>query len=153
MVAYSFQPRFVEPIRSGIKFGTIRALSKRRHAKPGERLQLYCRQRRPDGFKIVPDVTCARVNAIEFDLRDVRDPRLISNGVEIPAFSLEADQFARSDGFTVSNDAVREFHNMVIFWYATHGHILFHGVHILWAEPQKAAATPPAKCIKADEIA
>lgn len=40
MVAYSFQKRFVEPIRSGRKRQTIRA-DRKRHARPGEVLQLY----------------------------------------------------------------------------------------------------------------
>jgi hypothetical protein len=41
MVAYSFKPRFEMPIVTLRKTGTIRAHGRRRHARPGERLQLY----------------------------------------------------------------------------------------------------------------
>ena len=41
MVAYSLKPRFIPPILSGAKRQTIRAISRRRHAIPGETLQLY----------------------------------------------------------------------------------------------------------------
>lgn len=152
MVCYSFQPRFVEPIRAKVKGGTIRA-HRKRHARPGEQLQLYCRQRRPDGFKIIDDVTCLRVNEIEFDITDHRNPLLISNGVEIPAWSLQADQFARADGFGISSDQVREFHQMVAFWRCAHGAILFRGVHIIWQEAAETLIEVPVPCIKAPENA
>lgn len=41
MVAYSFNARFELPIVTLRKTGTIRNVGKRRHAKPGETLQLY----------------------------------------------------------------------------------------------------------------
>ncbi|MEJ0016825.1 MAG: ASCH domain-containing protein [Acetobacteraceae bacterium] len=40
MVAYSFKRDFAAPILAGIKRQTIRA-DRRRHARPGEVLQLY----------------------------------------------------------------------------------------------------------------
>jgi len=53
VVAYSFQRMFVAPIRRVInpKRHTIRG-DRKRHARPGETLQLYCRQRCADGFLI-----------------------------------------------------------------------------------------------------
>lgn len=41
MVAYSFKPQFEAALRSGDKAQTIRALGKRRHARPGEMVQIY----------------------------------------------------------------------------------------------------------------
>lgn len=153
MVAYSFMEQFIKPIRARTKTGTIRALSKRRHARPGEQLQLYYHQRRADGFKIIDDLPCLRVNEIEFDVRDMRNPRLVSNGVEIPAWSLQADLFARADGFGVSSDTFREFHQMMAFWHLAHGPILFRGVHIIWLEAAETCVEIPIPCIKAPENA
>lgn len=124
MVAYSFKRQFVPDIRSGKKIGTIRALGKRRHARPGEMVQLYCEMRRPTCFKIMPDVRCTRVNEIEFMVdRDPKRIRLLSNGV--PIKGKERDRFAQKDGFG-------SFDEMVLFWIFEHGEGLFRGVHILW---------------------
>ncbi len=58
-------PRFGTPIREGWKTQTIRAAGKRRHARPGELIQLYCGLRTPACRKIVPDVRCTDVMAVE----------------------------------------------------------------------------------------
>jgi hypothetical protein len=44
MVAYSFHRQFVDPIRQGVKTGTVRA-ARMRHANVGERIQLYTAMR------------------------------------------------------------------------------------------------------------
>lgn len=44
MVAYSFHPRFVDAILGGTKRQTIR-MHRRRHARPGEEMQLYAGMR------------------------------------------------------------------------------------------------------------
>ena len=44
MVAYSFNSRFEVAIREGWKTQTIRA-GRKRHARPGEMLQLFCGMR------------------------------------------------------------------------------------------------------------
>lgn len=41
MAAYNFQKRFATLIESGDKNHTIRRIGKRRHASPGEAIQLY----------------------------------------------------------------------------------------------------------------
>lgn len=41
MVAYNFQERFADDVAAGVKRQTIRAHSLRRHARPGDELQLY----------------------------------------------------------------------------------------------------------------
>lgn len=129
MVAYSFKSRFVSPIRLNIKTGTIRADGKRRHARPGEQLQLYCGMRTAACFKIIPDVTCVRVNEICFDLRRPKRIELWSNGVLLRPGSPQADAFARADGFV-------DFADMLAFWNENHGPKRFDGSHIIWRETQ-----------------
>lgn len=145
MVAYSFMERFIEPIRAGTKIGTIRALGKRRHARPGEQLQLYYHQRRPDGFKIIDDVTCLRVNEIRLDLTGKSSFVLTSNGVPIEGWDA-VNQFARADGF-------EDFAAMLDFWEQTHGPILFEGAHIIWRETPANVIEVPIPCIKRPENA
>lgn len=48
MVAYNFQARFAAAIEAGEKAITIRSIGRRRHARNGERLQLYTGQRTGD---------------------------------------------------------------------------------------------------------
>ncbi|MEM9908430.1 MAG: ASCH domain-containing protein [Cyanobacteria bacterium P01_D01_bin.44] len=61
MVAYNFKQQFVPLIRSGSKKHTIRTIGKRRHARPGELVQLYCGQRTAHCFKILDgDPECVR---------------------------------------------------------------------------------------------
>jgi hypothetical protein len=57
MVAYSFKPRFAEPIRSAVKRQTIRA-PRRRHAIVGDRLQLFTGMRTKQCQKIMMDPVC-----------------------------------------------------------------------------------------------
>ncbi len=131
---YSFQPRFVEPIRSGTKGGTIRAPRKiperwsayaraRRpggHAIAGEFLDLYCRQRQPSGFFICQQ-RCFAVERIALDF--------IADVVAFPTDFIERpddlDAFARFDGFA-------DWADLASFWRTTHGVPQFEGWHIRW---------------------
>ncbi len=125
MTAYGFKEQFVEPLRAGTKIGTIRANGKRRHARPGDDVQLYCGMRRPGCFKIRPDVICQRVNEIEIHPAPLGYAWVRSNGVLIHTSS-ELDEFAVADGFFA-------FEQMVEFWDREHGRIdVFHGSHIIW---------------------
>lgn len=132
MVAYSCKSRFVEPIRLWkaeplnplAKTGTIRA-HRKRHARPGEMVQLYCGMRTRSCYRIIDDVLCQRVNEIIFDLRTSTRPFLISNGVRIEDREAR-HRFARADGFHGG------FEQMVEFWLNSHGPSRFEGVHILW---------------------
>lgn len=71
MVAYSFKPRFADPILSKLKRHTLRN-DRKRHARPGERIQLYVSQRHPSGFRL-GEATCTGVLRlrISFDQRRV----------------------------------------------------------------------------------
>lgn len=56
MPAYNFQKQFAPLVESGQKRQTIRAIGKRRHARPGESLQLYTGQRTKACRKLIsPD--------------------------------------------------------------------------------------------------
>lgn len=127
MVAYSFAPRFVEPIRQGLKTQTIRALGLRRHARPGELLQLYTGMRTQHCKRILPDVPCLEVMSIEIIFIPGAIRRIMVDGIPC----LDNDAFAIRDGFA---DAV----DMWAFWRDHHPEAMklgFQGVVIEWARP------------------
>jgi hypothetical protein len=137
MVAYSFQKRFVEPIRWGLGLGldvadevlsigepkrqTIRAVGKRVHARPGDKLQLYTGMRTKQCQQIGV-ARCISVMPIHINI----EARIIkSGGVQLRRKDL--DGFARRDGF-------KDFADMRAFWLAEHGRAAndFHGLIIKW---------------------
>lgn len=142
MVAYSFQGRFVAPICVGLgiefpqrpglviaagteikpKRQTIRATGRRRHARPGETLQLYRGMRTKQCFKIA-DARCTEIQ-----------PMIIWVNAETIAIERsklmlswpEMDQFAGEDGFASAED-------MAAFWRKEHAGIeKFEGLLIKW---------------------
>lgn len=127
MVAYSFSPRFIEPIRQGMKTQTIRAIGQRRHARPGELLQLYSGMRTPHCTRILPDTPCLEVMLVEIQFRADEIARITTDGVPVR----DLDGFAIRDGFA---DAV----DMWGFWRDHHPEAtqsVFRGVLIEWARP------------------
>ncbi|WP_333822833.1 hypothetical protein [Pinisolibacter sp.] len=140
MVAYSFNPRFEAPILSGAKSGTIRAIGRRRHARPGETLQLYVGQR-TQHCRLLGKAFCSSVDPIRItvihwlgqpSLRTVyfgRQGEIFSHSI---GGRIALDDFARGDGFTDSAEMAR-------FWWTTHrelivdSEILFDGVWVRWA--------------------
>lgn len=152
MVAYSFQPRFVEPIQTRSKRQTIRAL-RARHARPGERLQLYYGMRTRGCYKIVPDPVCIGVDDIRIDLSplahhphpvDAADleaaAALVS--IEINGMSVataDRDALAIADGFDChvwrgTTMIVSPWAAMIAFWMSTYGAAVFTGVLIRWED-------------------
>lgn len=123
MVAYSFRKRFIEPIRAGTKAQTIRPFRKR-HARPGEALQLYAGMR-TKYCQLIGRATCASVWPIT--IRVDGDEILETEGVygrKSPFRSI--DEFARGDGFA-------DWAEMRAFWREEHpGTDLFDGVLIRW---------------------
>lgn len=100
MVAFNFQPQFVEAIASGAKTQTIRRTAR---AKVGDRLQLYTGMRTKACRKIVsPDPVCTVSNYIA--LR----PNGITFGTLADRYP-DADDFARLDGFLDYADMHRWF--------------------------------------------
>lgn len=130
MVAYSFNPRFIEPIRQGMKTQTIRAIGQRRHARPGELLQLYSGMRTSHCTRILPDTPCLEVMQVEiiFDLgtRPLIG-RIKTDGIRVR----DLDAFAIRDGFS-------DLEDMSGFWRDNHPQAAaagFNGVLIEWARP------------------
>lgn len=119
MVAYNFQKQFAEPVESGRKRQTIRANGKRRHARPGDNLQLYTGMRTKACRKL-RDAVChdSCPILIEADKIWTFQPQELHTDLEA---------WARRDGFE-SWAAMRNFFEQ------THG-LPFSGVLIRWLVP------------------
>ena len=130
MVAYSFAPQFIEPVSTLVKRQTVRAYRKR-HARPGEALQLYSGMRTKHCRKLVdPDPIC-------IDLRQI----VIAHGAGQPLLielegrflrESEIEEFAIADGFGGSVSDGLAAQRMADFWLKTHGPRCFGGVVIRW---------------------
>ncbi|AJP73146.1 hypothetical protein [Sphingomonas hengshuiensis] len=134
MVAYSFAPMFAEAVASLAKRQTVRAFRKR-HARPGEALQLYTSMRTRSCRKLLA------VDPVCVDLRHI----LIAHGALQPLFisiegrDLDRDEieaFAIADGFGggAEPDGLAA-DRMADFWLRHHGAESFGGVVIRW-EPR-----------------
>lgn len=125
MVAYSFQKRFEAPIRWNAKRHTIRVerAGRSRHARPGERVQLYVGMRTKH-CRLIATPICDRVWPIRIDL--TAEIVCANDGWIRSAADLDA--FAVSDGFA-------DWSDMVAFWGHQHpGVLVFSGVMIGWAQ-------------------
>jgi hypothetical protein len=142
VTAYSFQRRFVAPICVGLgieiplvpglriaagcgirpKRQTVRAVGKRRHARPGEVLQLYQGMRTKLCQKI-GEARCIDVSGVIIWI----DHRAIAiERAKMMLSRREMEQFARDDGFVDAEE-------MAQFWRCTHKGIeRFDGVLIQW---------------------
>lgn len=123
MVAYSFKPRFAQQIVGGRKRQTIRA-SRRRHAREGERVQLYVGMRTRLCRKLIPDPVVMRVVPVELLIGPKTISSIRVDGVRFNA--IEKRLFAQADGFA-------NLHEMHAFWVANHGEGRFDGVLICWS--------------------
>ena len=130
MVAYSFQKRFIEPIIAGTKCQTIRANGKRRHARPGDAIQLYFGMRTKHCRKIIPDVVCCHVMPIKIYI----GPRYI-NQIFIFGLPMTTNLF---DGFAVK-DGFENAADMHEFWLRNHDAGMFNGQIIGWNDGTKEA--------------
>ena len=98
MVAYSFKSQFEEAIKSERKRQTIRAVGLRRHARVGQRLQIYTGMRTKNCYKILEvDPICTRSDDIYIGRRSVK-----LNGQRLGL--LEEQKLARADGFATVDD-------------------------------------------------
>jgi hypothetical protein len=123
VVAYSFARQFVGPILQGTKRQTIRG-ERRRHARPGEFLQLYTAMRtkycRPIGVAI-----CQVASPITIDFDARRITYQFGPGMTT-VYPGGLDGFAQSDGFA-------DWPAMLAFWTAHHPAMpVFNGRLIRW---------------------
>lgn len=139
MVAYTFKGRFVEPIQEKTKRQTIRAVGKKRHAWPGDRIQVYTGDRFHP--RKVGESTCQSREAIRFDFAAGRvwigeGVHHSDQGVRIIQGDAALDHFARLDGF-------QDWQALVDFWAETHNvEDSWTGILITWGET--FAPNPPA---------
>lgn len=128
MPAYNFQKQFAPLVESGEKRQTIRAKGKRRHALPGERLQLYTGMRTKTCRKLLsPDPECLSVQNVYMckiieRRRDSHAYQLFLDGELV--FWHDVHEIASADGF---EDPAAFFN----FFEDTHG-MPFRGVLIKW---------------------
>lgn len=142
MVAYSFKRFFAPQISIGLKNQTVRA-NRRRHARPGEAIQLYQGMRTRHCRKILtPDPVCRHVHPIVIETSTHTD-RFIA-GIELCGTRLNADDmeaFARTDGFAPEHinglaaglKGKCALDNMGAFWRANHQGGRFEGVTVFWS--------------------
>lgn len=142
MVAYSFKSRFIGPIKAGLdpaskdggavyvgsrlynpKRQTIRAVGKRRHARPGDELQLYVGMR-TKRCQLIACARCIKVTPITLCFNGI--VTIVIDGGR-PLSRRSANAFARRDGF----DDLREMHE---FWKSEHSPLPvgWSGVLIEW---------------------
>ncbi|CAA0130174.1 Uncharacterised protein [Starkeya nomas] len=124
MVAYSFKSAFVAEIEALRKRQTIR-LPRRRHARPGEDIQLFAGMRTRHCRKIIPDPRCVGVDHVVVDLRPGRLAHLEVNGVALDLRSDAADAFAVADGFGAPPLGYRPVEFFGEWWRRTHNAALF----------------------------
>jgi hypothetical protein len=128
MVAYNFQSRFAPEVETGRKRQTFRAIGKRRHARPGEVLQLYTGMRTKGCRKLMKtDPECQEVVHVRLYLKGRRaKPTLavMQEGVFMDMPRGHIQSFALADGF-------ESVAGLFDFFETTHG-LPFEGVVVKW---------------------
>lgn len=126
MVAYSFKQQFVPPIQAGTKRQTIRAHGKRRHARPGDHLQLY-QGMRTKSCALIATSMCIRCSSVIIDFENERITYDYNRG-QMTIYPGGLDEFARRDGFD-------DWPAMRAFWAKEHAAVpVFHGRLIQWTD-------------------
>jgi hypothetical protein len=138
MVAYSFKPRFAAPILAGTKIGTIRP-DRRRHARPGETLQLYTGMRTRQ-CRLIKTARCVAVDRIRLYFRPDFTAVVIGEPGNTAGDRTQViedlDGFARGDGFA-------DWSDLTAFWRETHGQNQFDGIWIRWHPKAPSEAIDP----------
>lgn len=126
MVAYNFKTAFHDRLRDGSKRQTVRHAGGKRHARPGEPVQIYTGMRTKHARKLIDDPTCTAVDHIVILIDRSAEHEIA--GIEIngvPLSLAEREAFAIADGFA----GLWQFGP---FWRVTHGEGRFEGVVIRW---------------------
>lgn len=143
MVAYSFHKIFASQVEGGLKRQTVRR-QRKRHARPGEAIQLYTAMRTRWCRKLVwPDPFCTQARGIEIIVPEGVAP---IEGIAIDGIALDPEameRFAIDDGFeprwhTMPGRPLRPevtaLDLMTLFWRLTHGAGRFEGVLVQWGD-------------------
>ncbi len=146
MVAYSFAPQFQDQVAALTKLQTIRG-DRRRHARPGEPVQLYAGMRTRFCRKLVdPDPTCIAVVPVQISTSVLVDELIASIVVAgRPLHRDEIEAFAAANGFGLAAFGDQRWkqtgrtgtarYNMGDWWTTKHGGGHFDGWLIRW-EPR-----------------
>jgi hypothetical protein len=120
MVAYNFQQRFAEKIVAGTKTQTMRN-PRKRHARPGDTLQLFTGLR-TFRCRLIGTAVCTRVSPVVLDF--IEGEAVIGGSRFDTTDAL--DNFARTDGFADWSDlcgwfegaygAVAKWSGLLIEW-------------------------------------
>lgn len=129
MVAYSFKPSFVPLILAGIKQQTIR-LPRKRHARPGENVQLF------HGPRMKPirigEAICLSQSQVRLDFAG--NCVSIDDAIDIRD-EAQLNAFATRDWFGDSRSGVPPWEFMGRWWAMTHpDQPVFAGVLIDWGD-------------------
>lgn len=131
MVAYSFKARFEKSIRDGAKRHTLRN-DRKRHARVGDRVQLYVGMRTKHCRRIGV-ATCLAVLRLRIDFDQRRVEYESGNAITTEE---DTDAFAMADGFA-------DWKDMESFWVREHpGRRQWSRVMIQWGhtlQPDPAA--------------
>lgn len=128
MVAYSFQPQFVPLVESGDKIHTIRALGQKRHARPGEMVQLYTGMR-TSRCRLLFESECLSTSAVL-----IFPDRTVTIEGETLDDAAKAD-LAVADGFK-DFEGFMEFFGRNFSPRATAENIPFEGILVKWKKPE-----------------
>lgn len=137
MVAYGFKAFFAPQIEAGVKRQTVRS-ERKRHARPGEAIQLYQGMRTRQCRKLIPDPPCTAVDRILIVRAGMEIVDIEINGMRLTVDEIE--DFAASDGLALTHVShvpglghrYARF-NMGTFWAKNHPDVTaFQGVAIHW---------------------
>lgn len=143
MVAYSFKSFFAPQIEALTKLQTVRA-NRKRHARPGEAVQLFAGMRTRACRKLVdPDPICLSVVPIVIATTVMVEEVIASISVAgVPLNREEIEAFAVADGFGIEHVGDTLYRqvgrrgsaraNMGAFWAEEHGYGRFEGVLVKW---------------------
>lgn len=141
MVAYSFKPSFIADIQAKVKRQTIR-LPRKRHARPGEALQLFT------GPRMKPVRLGAAICKAAYNVRldfDRHSPSVTLDDSVVYDTREALNAFAVRDGFTPIDRGTRQpvspWEYMAAWWRLTHpDHPAFSGVLIDWDDSFEAVS-------------
>ncbi|MEM1153653.1 MAG: hypothetical protein AAGI44_05900 [Pseudomonadota bacterium] len=116
MVAYNFQSRFALAVEDGTKRQTIRALGRRRHAKPGEMLQLYTGQRTKQ-CRLLREDRCHEVWPVLMTPRNLQSGIIVArvSVADVPLSISNICALSRADGFACVADFFDFFRSRLPF--------------------------------------
>lgn len=120
MVAYNFKREFMRAIRDDKKRSTIRPNGKRRHARPGERVQLYTGMRTKH-CQLLHDRECLKAEPIDFEITASGNIRRL----HIDGQPFSVDKLAKQEGFESA-------HAMGAWFHDQYGPDDFQGTIIVW---------------------